>query len=33
LDENADSVGNKIYEDGVKAFVDYSLEVTKRWAV
>jgi chromate reductase, NAD(P)H dehydrogenase (quinone) len=31
LDENADSVGNKIYEDGVKAFVDYSLEVTKRW--
>ena len=33
LDENADSVGNKIYEDGVKAFVDYSIEVTKRWAV
>ncbi|MBC7410330.1 MAG: NAD(P)H-dependent oxidoreductase, partial [Arcicella sp.] len=31
LDENADSVGNKIYEDGVKAFLDYSLEVTKRW--
>ena len=31
LDENADSVGNKIYEDGVKAFLDYSLEVTNRW--
>jgi len=31
LDDNADSVGNKIYEDGVKAFVDYSLAVTKRW--
>lgn len=31
LDENSDSVGNKIYEDGVKAFLDYSLEVTKRW--
>jgi chromate reductase len=31
LDENADSTGNKIYEDGVKAFLDYSLEVTKRW--
>jgi chromate reductase, NAD(P)H dehydrogenase (quinone) len=31
LDENADSVGNKIYEDSVKAFVDYALEVTKRW--
>ena len=33
LDENSDSVGNKIYEDGIKAFLDYSLEVTKRWAV
>lgn len=33
LDENADSVGNLIYENGVKAFVDYSLEVTKRWTV
>ena len=31
LDENADSVGNKIYEDGVKAILDYSLEVTNRW--
>jgi chromate reductase, NAD(P)H dehydrogenase (quinone) len=31
LDENSDSVGNKIYEDAVKAFVDYALEVTKRW--
>ena len=31
LDENAESTGNKIYEDGVKAFVNYSLEVTKRW--
>ena len=31
LDENADSVGNLIYENGVKAFIDYSLEVTKRW--
>jgi chromate reductase, NAD(P)H dehydrogenase (quinone) len=31
LDENSDSVGNKIYEDSVKAFVDYALEVTKRW--
>lgn len=31
LDDKADSTGNKIYEDGVKAFLDYSLEVTKRW--
>jgi chromate reductase len=31
LDDNADSTGNKIYEDGVKAFLDYSLDVTKRW--
>jgi chromate reductase, NAD(P)H dehydrogenase (quinone) len=31
LDENADSVGNLIYESSVKAFVDYALEVTKRW--
>jgi chromate reductase, NAD(P)H dehydrogenase (quinone) len=31
LDENSDSVGNKIYEDSVQAFVDYALEVTKRW--
>ncbi|MCU0471561.1 MAG: NAD(P)H-dependent oxidoreductase [Arcicella sp.] len=31
LDENADSVGNTIYETTVKAFIDYSLEVTKRW--
>ncbi len=31
LDENSDSVGNLIYESSVKAFVDYALEVTKRW--
>jgi chromate reductase, NAD(P)H dehydrogenase (quinone) len=31
LDENSDSVGNLIYENSVKAFVDYALEVTKRW--
>ncbi len=31
LDENADSVGNKIYEDSVKAFTDYAVEVAKRW--
>ncbi|PWK28868.1 chromate reductase [Arcicella aurantiaca] len=31
LDENADSVGNTIYETTVKAFIDYSLEVAKRW--
>jgi chromate reductase len=31
LDDKADSTGNKVYEDGVKAFLDYSLEVTKRW--
>ena len=31
LDDMADSTGNKVYEDGVKAFLDYSLEVTKRW--
>jgi chromate reductase, NAD(P)H dehydrogenase (quinone) len=32
LDENADSVGNVIYENGVKAFVDYSVEVAERWS-
>jgi chromate reductase len=31
LDENADSLGNAIYETTVKAFIDYSLEVAKRW--
>lgn len=31
LDENADSLGNAIYENTVKAFIDYSLEVAKRW--
>jgi chromate reductase len=31
LDDKADSTGNKVYEDGVRAFLDYSLEVTKRW--
>jgi len=31
LDDMAYSTGNKVYEDGVKAFLDYSLEVTKRW--
>lgn len=31
LDDKADSTGNKVYEDGVKSFLDYSLEVTKRW--
>lgn len=33
LDENADSVGNKIYEDSVKAFVDYAVVVAERWSL
>ncbi|MES2518804.1 MAG: NAD(P)H-dependent oxidoreductase [Bacteroidota bacterium] len=33
LDESSDSVGNTIYDNTVKAFVDYSLEVAKRWKV
>jgi chromate reductase len=31
LDEHSKSVGNDIYEDTVKAFVDYSIIVAKRW--
>ncbi|MEA5428296.1 MULTISPECIES: NADPH-dependent FMN reductase [Arcicella] len=31
LDEHADSTGNHIYENTVKAFVDYALIVAKRW--
>ena len=31
LDQNADSVGNVIYETTVKAFADYSLAVAERW--
>lgn len=31
LDEHSKSVGNDIYEDTVKAFVDYSITVAKRW--
>jgi chromate reductase, NAD(P)H dehydrogenase (quinone) len=31
LDEHSDSTGNKIYEDSVKAFVDYALVVAERW--
>ncbi len=31
LDENSDSVGNKIYEDATKAFIDYALTIATRW--
>lgn len=31
LNENSESTGNEIYENTVKAFVDYALVVAKRW--
>jgi chromate reductase, NAD(P)H dehydrogenase (quinone) len=31
VDENGESTGNQIFENSVKAFVDYSLVIAKRW--
>lgn len=31
LDENGDSLGNAEYDKGLKAFVDYSLDMASRW--